>query len=130
MTYPEKVKHLEEEIDRLEKEAEILRMQLVACSIISMSNTKTSFVFNQLPLDSPYRCASYENCENSVLREIDLLERNAELLAALEKVIEVCGANMTGQLREQALVGVPALPSKPKPPENIRYRDYSEKDVK
>ena len=88
MTYPQKVKHLEEVIEMLEKEVETLRMQLAACGVIAMCNTKESFVRNQLPQDSPYRCASYEDCENAALREIDLLEINAELLEALEAIVE------------------------------------------
>ena len=89
MTYPQKVKHFEEVIEMLEKEVETLRMQLAACGVIAMCNTKESFVRNQLPQDSPYRCASYEDCENAALREIDLLEINAELLEALEKLHEL-----------------------------------------
>lgn len=63
---------------------ERLRMQLAACGVAAMCNTKESMGTQRIGKDNPYWCASYGDVCNAVDREIALREENAALREALE----------------------------------------------
>jgi ribosomal protein L37AE/L43A len=66
-------------------EAETLRMALAACGVAAMCNTRESAAKHRLADDSPYRCASYNDVEKLVEREMALREQYDELVKIVRK---------------------------------------------
>lgn len=66
------------------EEVEILRMQLAACGVAAMSNTKESIEKQGIASDSPYYSASYQDVCNAVGREMKLREENSQFKSQLE----------------------------------------------
>lgn len=60
-------------------EVDTLRMQLAACGVVAMCNTPESAAKHRLSADSQYRCASYNDVEKLVDREMALRAKVAEL---------------------------------------------------
>jgi hypothetical protein len=63
---------LNEEIIKLEKENEILKMQLAACAVAALSNTFEIIKLNRITKENPYWSGSYELVCDAVDREIAL----------------------------------------------------------
>jgi len=71
----------DEKKSELEKECELLRMQLAACGMIALSNTESSLKTQTENMLPEYLCASVQDVINAVKREI----RISSELKALEK---------------------------------------------
>lgn len=67
-------------------EVELLRMQLVACGVAAMSNTRSSMRMHRIPKGNPYWCVAYDDVCTAVEREIALREENEDLRRMLELI--------------------------------------------
>lgn len=56
-------------------ELEKLRMQLAACGVAAMCNTRESVAKQRIDADNPYWCASYSDVCQAVDREMQLRDR-------------------------------------------------------
>lgn len=64
-------------------EVETLRMQLAACGVAALCNTRESAEKQRLAADNPYRSASYNDVERLVESEMTLREKVAAATKAL-----------------------------------------------
>lgn len=60
---------------RKEDELETLRLQLAACGVAAMCNTRESAKEQRITKDNPYWSASYQDVCNAVDREMALREK-------------------------------------------------------
>ena len=72
---------LDKTIADLNKQIEVLRMQLAGCGAVAMSNTKESAERNRISKDNPYYSASMSDVEKAVDREIKYRNEIEELKA-------------------------------------------------
>jgi len=72
-----------DEIERLQLENEVLRQRLVACDVISLSNTPETFRANRLCQEHPAWSATYVSVCDAIEREMGLREKLDRLQALL-----------------------------------------------
>ena len=74
-------------MNELNNELETLRMQLAACGVAALCNTKSSSI-DRIGRDNLYWSASYQDVCNAVDREIALREKCLAYESALQKIVD------------------------------------------
>ena len=80
-------------LPKIEAELEINRMQVVACGVAALANTRESAKQQRIPRDNPYWSASYSDVCNAVNREMVLREGFERECADIDAVIKHLGWN-------------------------------------
>jgi hypothetical protein len=92
----ETVPFMTEPVPRAEDRGEQWRMEQTAISVMSVSNTRESFIRQQLPADHEYRTPALGDVERAIAREITLIEKLRVDEGALHKLARLGNGDKLG----------------------------------